>query len=167
MTGDLSFRNVRADDFAALHAMMSDWSVVRQLGGWPWPADPEFTRSRCQPYEGDGFVRAICLQDRLIGTIGVTNGDLGYVLAPAYHGKGIMSRAAHHAVAEAFATTERDHLTGSAWFDNPASYRILRKLGFFHWQTRYIHAKARNRPTLVHHLRLTRADWHRLSSAAQ
>ncbi len=78
-----------------------------------------------------------------------------------------MSRAAFRAVEYAFATTERSHLTGSTWYDNPASYRLLQKLGFQHWQTRYIHAKARNRPTLVYNQRLTRADWQRLRTSAQ
>ena len=164
---ELTYRNVRANDFDALHAMMQDWNVVRQLGGWPWPADPAFARTRSQPYEGEGFVWAICINDQLVGTVGVTKGDLGYVLDAAHHGKGIMSRAAGRAVDHAFATTDRAHLTGSTWHENPASYRVLQKLGFRHWQTRYTHAKARNLPTLVYHQRLTRADWDRLRSAAQ
>lgn len=164
---DLTYRSVQPRDFDALSVMMSDWLVVRQLGGWPWPYDADFTRSRCQPYEGEGFVWAICIADQLVGTVGVTNGDLGYVLAAAHHDKGIMSRAARAAVDHAFETTKRDYLTGSTWYDNAASYRLLQKLGFRHWQTRYTHAKARKMPTLVHHHRLTRADWDRLRSAAQ
>ena len=160
----LSYRDLREDDFAAMHALMSDWSVVRQLGGWPWPSDAAFTRSRCRPYDGDGFVWAICIDDRLVGTLGVTNGDLGYVLSPRHHGSGIMTRACRHAVAHAFATTDRTYLTGSTWWDNPASYAVLAKLGFQHWQTRYTHAKARGLPTLVHHQRLLRSDWDRLRS---
>ncbi|SFS11130.1 GNAT family N-acetyltransferase [Yoonia litorea] len=163
----LTYRDIRDDDFDALHEMMTDWDVVRQLGGWPWPADPDFARSRCRPYEGDGFVWGIALNDRLIGTVGVTNGDMGYVLDPRHHGRGIISKAARDAVAHAFATTDRSHLTGSTWFDNQASYRVLQKLGFRHWQTRYIHAKARGRPTLVFNQRLERADWDRLRSQSQ
>ena len=164
---ELTYRNLRKDDFDALWSMMSHWSVVRQLGGWPWPADRAFTLGRCKPYEGDGFVWAICQDDKLIGTLGITNGDLGYVLDPAYHGKGIIGAAATKAIEHAFASTARKYLTASTWWDNPASYRVLQKLGFVHWQTRYMHAKARNRPTLVQHLRLTRADWDRLRSTPQ
>ncbi|MDX8353561.1 GNAT family N-acetyltransferase [Cognatiyoonia sp. IB215182] len=156
---DLTHRNIRTDDFEDLHAMVSHWSVTRQLGGWPWPADPDFTRSRCKPYEGDGFIWAVCLDDRLIGSIGVTNGDLGYMLNPAHHGQGIMRHAARTAVDHAFQTSERDHLTGSTWYDNPTSARLLERLGFLHWQTAYIRSKARGFPVLVHHRRLTRVDW--------
>ena len=164
---EVTYRDIVQDDYADLHKVVSDWSVVRQLGGWPWPPDPDFTRTRSKPYKGDGFVWAICINDRLCGMIGVTNGDLGYALGTPHHGVGIMSQAARCAVAHAFDTTERDMLTGSTWFDNPVSYRLLQKLGFVHWQTRYIHAKARNRPTLVYNQRLTRTDWDRLRTTAQ
>ena len=163
----LTYRDIRESDFSDLHAIVSHWSVVRQLGGWPWPASEDFTQSRCCPYDGDGFVWAICIDDKLVGSIGVTNGDLGYMLSPACHGHGIMSQAARRAVDQAFATTDRQFLTGSTWHDNPASYRLLQKLGYRHWQTRYIRAKARNMPTLVHNQRLERSDWYRLSSQAQ
>ena len=164
---ELTFRDLAADDFDALHGIALDWSVVRQLGGWPWPADAAFTRSRCRPFDGDGFVWAVCADGVLCGTLGVTRGDLGYMFAPRFHGQGIATRAAGRAITHAFATTERAALTGSTWHDNPASFRVLQKLGFRHWHTCYTHAKARNCPTLVHHHRLTRADWERLRSAAQ
>jgi len=167
MMDNLGYRAMRRDDFDALHEMMSDWGVVRQLGGWPWPADPDLTRSRCQPYDGDGFVWAICVDDRLIGIVGVTRGDLGYALHPSFHGRGIISRASSRAVARAFRSSDRDHLTASTWHDNPTSRHLLAKLGFRHWQTRFLHARARGLPTIVHHHRLTRADRDRLRSTAQ
>lgn len=157
-----TYRNIRPSDFDDLSALASIWSVVRQLGGWKWPPDPVQIRDRSKPYEGDGFVWAICRNDRLIGSIGVTTGDLGYMLHPDYHGQGVMGRAAYSAVTEAFATTGRDHLTGSTWHDNPASAAVLARLGFVHWQTRYVHARARGLPTLVFHRRLTRAAWEAL-----
>jgi len=156
---DLTYRNFRPDDFDDLHAMVSHWSVTRQLGGWPWPPNAEFTRSRSKPYDGDGFIWAICLDDRLIGSVGVTRGDLGYMLHPTHHGQGLMSRATRAAIDHAFQTTERDYLTGSTWEDNATSARLLGKLGFVHWQTCYIHSRARGFPVLVHHRRLTRAAW--------
>ncbi len=162
-----TYRKIRPSDFDDLLALASIWEVVRQLGGWKWPPDPVQIRDRSKPYAGEGFVWAICRDDRLIGSIGVTNGDLGYMLHPDYHGQGIMGRATRKAVAHAFETTDRDHLTGSTWHDNPASERVLARLGFVHWQTVYIHSKARGLPTLVYHRRLTRADWQRLSNQPQ
>ena len=164
---DLSYRDLRPEDVDDVHAMASDWAVVRQLGSWPWPADKAFTLSRCQPYKGDGFVWGICDQDRVIGTLGVTRGTIGYNLHPAYHGQGIMSQVAGDAVAHAFATTSIDQIRGSTWYDNAGSARVLQKLGFVHWQTRFTHAKARNIPTLLHDHRLTRMTWQRLRTGAQ
>ncbi|MEO1640617.1 MAG: GNAT family N-acetyltransferase [Pseudomonadota bacterium] len=164
---ELTYRDLLPDDADQLHAIVSDWAVVRQLGGWPWPADQAFTRSRCKPYDGDGFVWAVCADGTLCGTLGITNGDIGYMYHPAFGGQGIAGRAATAAITHAFATTKRDVLTGSTWWDNPASYRVLQKLGFVHWQTRYVRAKARGLPTPCNELRLTRADWDRLRSTAQ
>lgn len=164
---ELTYRNIRAGDFHDLHAIATQWPVVRQLGGWPWPASASFTRNRSKPYAGEGFVWAICINDRLVGSIGVTGGDLGYMLNPTHHGQGIISRAAQTAVDHAFQTTDRDHLTGSTWYDNPASARVLDKLGFVHWQTCYIRSKARGFPVLVHQRRLTRAIWDRLRTGSQ
>lgn len=163
---NIATRAIRPADFDDLHALVSDWTVVRQLGSWPWPPDPGLTRSRTAPYTGEGFVWAITDCDRLIGTMGITGGDLGYCLLPAYHGRGITSRVAARAVTHAFATSGRDRLTGSVWWDNAGSARVLQKLGFRHWQTRYLRSKARRMPTLVYHMALTRADWQRLSAPA-
>lgn len=164
---NLTYRNIRGGDFAQLMHITSQWSVVRQLGSWPWPADPAFTKSRCKPYTGAGFNWAICLDDKLCGSIGITGGDVGYMLDPAVHGRGIASQAVTAAINHAFDTTERALLTGSTWHDNAASFRVLQKMGFAHWSTRFVHAKARGMPTLVHNHRLTRAAWDRLRTASQ
>ena len=164
---ELTYRSIRTSDFDDLHAIVSYWSVVRQLGSWPWPADADFTRTKCKPFIGEGFVWAICINDRLVGTIGIGPHDLGYMLHPDQHSKGIITKAAQTAVNHAFTTSDRDYLTASTWSDNTGSYRVLQKLGFEHWQTRYMHAKARNRPTLVQHQRLTRDTWDRLRTAPQ
>lgn len=117
--------------------------------------------------QGEGFIWAICEDDQLCGTIAVKNGDLGYMLSPALHGKGIATMAAKRAIDHAFATSDRPHLTASTWYDNPASARVLQKHGFVHWATRYVQAKARGLPTLVHNHRLRRNDWDRLRTTPQ
>ena len=163
---ELTYRGLTSDDAKNVHHIVSQWSVVRQLGAWPWPADLAYTRSRCKPYEGEGFVWAVLADGQLCGTVGITNGDLGYMYDPSFYGRGVASRAASSAIDHALATTNRDLITGSTWYDNPASYRVLQKLGFQHWQTRHIRAKARGRPTLVHHHRLERKVWERLRTTA-
>ena len=163
---ELTYRDVRPADFDDLHKIVSHWSVVRQLGRWPWPPDLAFTRSRSRAYEGDGFVWAVCIQDRLCGTMAVTNGELGYMFAPEVHRKGYATQAARNAIATAFAEYDWPILKASVWHDNPASGAVLRKCGFVHWQTHFTRSPARF-PTLVHKYRLPRATWDRLSTFAQ
>ena len=161
-----TYRTVAPRDFGDLFAIASDWQTVRQLGGWKWPPDAEQIRDRSRAYEGDGFVWAICRDDRLIGTIGIIRGDLGYVLSPAFHRQGIVGRAAREAVALAFERERQETLTASTWHDNPASDRLLRSLGFRHWQTHYTESVARGGQHLLRRYRLTRADWLRLKQPA-
>lgn len=165
--GEITYRPIRANDFEALHAIVSDWSVTRNLGGWPWPADPDFTRSRCKPYVGDGFVVAICDTDTLIGTLGVTNGSIGYQLSPTHQRRGIMQKAATYAVNRGFEELEYDTLTATTWHDNASSHSLLTKLGFAQYQLIYERGAARNYPTLARHYRLPHSRWDSLRNAAQ
>ena len=163
---DLSYRYLEADDFLDLHAIVSHRSVVRQLGRWPWPPQEAFTRGRCKPFDGDGFVWAVYINNHMIGTMAVTNGELGYMFAPETHGKGFATKAARDAIENAFSTFEWPILKASVWEDNPASAAVLRKCGFTHWQTHYTRSPARF-PSLVHQYRLPRATWDRLRTNAQ
>ena len=79
----LTYRAMQAVDAPALHAIVSHWDVTRQLGPkWPWPAEMAFTETRTTPYAGAGFAWGVFLGPDLIGTVAVTEGELGYMLAP-------------------------------------------------------------------------------------
>jgi RimJ/RimL family protein N-acetyltransferase len=164
---ELSYRPLDPADLPAFLTLVSDWEVVRQLGSWPWPPDPDFTASRCKPYEGDGFVWGIFRDGRLIGTVGVTGGVLGYCLEMAQAGQGIATRAARQALAQAFADPSLLQVIADVWADNPASARVLAKCGFVETGRAVTHAKARNAPTLsIAHV-LTRRAWDALRTAAR
>lgn len=148
-----TYRPPREDDYDGMWALATRWDVVRQLGGWRWPPDPAQIRLRCQPYAGDGFVWAICRDDRLIGTVGVIRGDLGYTLHPDHHRQGIMRRACRVAIDQAV-SDGATRITAATWADNDASHALLLGLGFTHWQTHYQKALARGVPTLSRRYRL-------------
>jgi len=164
---DITYRDVQETDLDAIQEVMSHWSVVRQLGGWPWPTTREFCETRARPYEGDGFVWAICKDDRLIGTMAVTGHELGYYLHPDHHGQGIMKSAMQGAVKAGFEVLDRPMLTASTWIDNDGSHALLTKSGFFHFRTEYIRSKARGFPVLVRQYRLARSDWQSLSNGGE
>lgn len=126
----LTYRPMQATDADALHAIVSHFDVTRQLGPkWPWPADPAFTITRAQPFHGPGFVWGIFRDGSLIGTVGVSAGELGYMLAPAAWGQGLATEACRTAIAHAFAQG-LDHIDAGVWSDNLASQHVLTKLGF-------------------------------------
>ncbi|MEO9862396.1 MAG: GNAT family N-acetyltransferase [Yoonia sp.] len=156
---DLTYHDCTPDDFDPMMALASDWDVVRQLGRWKWPADPEQVRFYCKPYEGRGFLWTIKHGAEWAGRIGITGGDIGYTLPRSVHGRGIATQAATYAINHHFATTDDHVITGSTWNDNAASQHVLEKLGFKHWQTCYMRSVARGYPVLVRQNKLTRQDW--------
>lgn len=162
-----TYRDIRESDFDAIHASVQSFDVVRQLGSWPWPPEEAFTRSRARPFRGDGFVWAICREDRYIGSIALTKGELGYVLHPQYHRQGILSRALPVAIREGFEVLDRTSLTAAIWFDNDGSRKLLERHGFTHWMTRYERSRARGLPVITHRYRLMRADWQALSGKGE
>ncbi|CAK9154399.1 unnamed protein product [Ilex paraguariensis] len=85
------------------------------------------------------WLKAICLENRPVGAISVTpnsgidgcRGELGYVLAHQYWGKGIVTRAVKMVASTIF--MERPHLRrleALVDVDNLGSQRVLDKAGF-------------------------------------
>jgi len=164
---NLTYHPLAPEDYDDVLAMVSDWQVTRQLGRWKWPPDPAQVRFFCKPYEGDGFIWTIKEDGVFAGRVGVTGGDLGYTLPASAQGRGIATAAARYAITQAFDLLDLNVITGGTWEDNPASTHILQKLGFQHWQTRYVRSVARGFPVPVFFHRLTRPDWDRLNAPTQ
>jgi len=107
----LSYRDLQPFDAKALHALVSDFAVVRQLGSFPWPADPAFTATRAVPFEGAGFAWGVFLAGALIGTVAVTKAELGYMIAPAHRRQGFAMEACQFALTHAFDILPLDDIT--------------------------------------------------------
>ncbi len=152
----LTYRSWQATDFAALHALNSDWEVVRQLGSWPWPPEPDFTASRATPWLGRGFAWAVLLEGRIIGGVSVTDGIIGYSCARSQWRRGLGHEAAATAIASAFSDPDLPEITASVWADNAASLGLLGKLGFAEVSRTVEMSKARKVETDLVHLALRR-----------
>ncbi len=135
----LTYRNLMPHDAPALHKIVSQWDVVRQLGSWPWPADYDQTLARAVPYAGEGLVWGIFLHGALIGTLGITKGNLGYFIDPAHQRRGY----AREAIAHAMAQSGLAQIEAEVWEDNPASLALLHSLGFAETGRREQLSKAR------------------------
>ncbi len=82
--------------------------------------------------------RAIVSEGAAVGGISVTRGrdvyrrsaEIGYWLAPAYWGRGIMTEAVRRICAYTFAETDIVRIYAEVFSPNTASQRVLEKCGF-------------------------------------
>ena len=131
-----------SEDAPALFAAIADEAIVRNLAQAPWPyslADAEAFLLRER-----GARDAACLiflrgpgAPRLIGGIGfgpmpdsVGVREFGYWIARPYWGLGFATEAGRALLASARDTLRLKRLDAGHFVDNPASGRVLAKLGF-------------------------------------
>jgi [ribosomal protein S5]-alanine N-acetyltransferase len=120
--------------------IQADWHVTRMLRLVPFPPEIEeirhwFGGHQREWDDGRAYRFAVMLDERMIGlvdidTIAERRGTLGYWLDRAAWGRGYAFEAAHAVIG--FATDELPLIELKAGHaeDNPASGRILAKLGF-------------------------------------
>ena len=128
------------EDAPALFDAVADERVVRNLAQAPWPyrfedAEAFLMRER-RPTDASCliFLRTQAAP-RLIGGIGIARledggHELGYWLARPYWGLGFATEAGRALVANARDSLRLKRLVSGHFVDNPASGRVLRKLGF-------------------------------------
>ncbi|MFL6750459.1 MAG: GNAT family N-acetyltransferase [Sphingomicrobium sp.] len=128
-----------AEDAAALARAIADEQVVRNLATAPWPYSIEdaeaFLASPRDPVmpsflisertDGDPIIVGACgLGRRPSGAV-----ELGYWIGRAHWGKGFATEAGR-ALIDIARTLKLPRLEASHFLDNPASGRVLEKLGF-------------------------------------
>ncbi len=128
-----------AEDAPALAAAIADETIVRNLATAPWP----YGRRDAEAFLAaprDPVLPSLLLFERsggapqLVGSCGLGRRpsgavEMGYWIARAHWGRGLATEAstALIAIARALGLTRLD---GSHFLDNPASGRVLEKLGF-------------------------------------
>lgn len=159
-TKRLTLRVPSLDYLDDTHTLVSDYEVVKGTASWPHPADREFTASRCLVIDSaGGFGGPIFLGDELIGLMGVRNGELGYMFSQKHWGQGYATEMAASVIAHCFACYDWDQISADYWQSNPASGRVLEKLGFKKIGTSKQFCKAQNRDVASIELVLSRSDW--------
>ena len=127
------------DDASALAAAIANEAIVLNLSKVPWPYDVR----DAEAYLGRERVASeadmlIFLRTRgaprLIGGIGLVAEDgetiMGYWIVPSCWGLGFATEAGRAVVAMAQDSLRIERITGRHFIDNPASGRVLAKLGF-------------------------------------
>ena len=151
-TARLTLRPFWPEEAGVLAAAIGHEAVARNLSPVPWPySTANASAFLASDLEPDEAVFAITAHETgepvLIGCIGLHRGwnahELGYWLTPDAWGRGYATEAGHAVVAIA-----RDSLrlrrVHSNWFiDNPASGRVLSKLGFRETGRTRVHSRAR------------------------
>lgn len=130
-TARLLLRPARAADLAALHAIFSDPQTMRY---WDRPAHDDIAPTRAfldhfvRPDPARRFESILELDGVCIGKAGVWNcPEVGFILARAHWGRGLMREALQAILPLAFAAFPA--LTAGADPRNRASCRLLERLG--------------------------------------
>lgn len=128
-----------AEDAPALARAIADEAIVRNLATAPWSYGEaeavEFLSKRRDPVLPSFLLcRRTAAESELIGAAGLGRApsggvELGYWIARRHWGRGYATEAARQLI-EIAATLRLSRLEASHFLDNPASGRVLEKLGF-------------------------------------
>jgi [ribosomal protein S5]-alanine N-acetyltransferase len=120
---------------------LSDRDVVRQTGSVPHPykradADAFIAGGSTSAASGRGWTFSIVFEQQVAGTVSLVRVDdvleLGYWIDRAFWGRGLATEAAGRVLDWARQTLHEDSFIAGHFADNPASARVLIKLGFRH-----------------------------------
>ncbi|PVB60716.1 GNAT family N-acetyltransferase [Labrenzia sp. 011] len=137
-TGRLELRPVASGDLDAITEQIGEFAVARMLSVVPHP----YTLQDAQGWFEQSWVRqadgarnlAIDNGSGLIGVVSVgrpsETPNFGYWLGKAFWGRGYMSEAGRAALGWLFTATETQTVVSGALDENPASLKVLSKLGF-------------------------------------
>jgi len=127
-------------DAPALFAAIADEGIVRNLASAPWPYAREnaesFLNTERRPSEAAMLIfRRTEGAPELAGSVGFgrrPDGELefGYWIARRFWGRGYATEAGRAAIAMARDSLRLKRLSSGHFLDNPASGRVLEKLGF-------------------------------------
>jgi RimJ/RimL family protein N-acetyltransferase len=160
LTPRLVLRPKDLDDAEPIHAMVSDWEVVRWTASWPWPPGWAFTDERMRDNQPDeGLIASILRDGEVIGMASVVGAELGYMLVPNAWGQGFATEACAALLDLSFATTNWLAIQADVFVGNDASLRVLGKLGFVQVGDSVSHCRALGRDAPGIELSLSRPDW--------
>ena len=141
-TERLILRKIKGDDIEDMYEYSCNARVTEFLTWSPHP-DKTYTleyisylQSRYR--SGDFYDWAVVLKDsgKMIGTCGFTRFDyvnnsaeIGYVLNPSYHGKGIATEAVNKVLEFGFERLSLNRIEGRYMVENTASRRVMEKCG--------------------------------------
>jgi [ribosomal protein S5]-alanine N-acetyltransferase len=174
-TGRLILRPPELSDLPHMVPLVSDFEVSKNLGRVAHPYTQEharefYARAEAQRASGTDFNFAITRKDdrAYLGGCGLHLKDgtfeMGYWLGKPYWGMGYATEAAKKLAGFAFHDLKATRLV-AAWFhDNPASGRVLAKLGYEHYGSEPRDCLARGHQVYCHNVELRREKFGRVAA---
>ncbi len=156
-------------DAADIFEYARDPRVGPAAGWWPHKSMEEtleFIRGYQNPRDCAIVEKAT---GKVIGTGGLVEGhkdwlpgaddEIGYVLNPAYWGRGLIPEAMAEVIRYAFAELDLDHIWCGYFDGNERSRRVGEKLGFVPYRSVWLQVPQLKERRLEHYTLLTRKDW--------
>jgi [ribosomal protein S5]-alanine N-acetyltransferase len=135
-TDRLELRLPELSDAARIALLAGDYEVASMTGTIPHPYSEQLAAEWiASALAGEeGVVFAILNSGALVGCTGYRGfgerAEIGYWIGKPYWGRGYASEAVKALIAHAFESDDFAYLTAGHFVDNPASERVIRKLGF-------------------------------------
>ena len=169
-TTRLVLRQLTTDDLPDVATLAGDWGIASMTARIPYPYTLADARQWLDGLEEGEVVRAIAtpVDGRLLGLTGYLpsrdgrRAEIGYWIGRPYWGNGYATEAASALIAFGFTSAGFEALTCCHFSDNPASRRVIEKLGFKATGNCSCWSEARRIQSPAEQYELTRRDWRQL-----
>lgn len=146
----VALRTLTADDAPHIATLAGDWDVARMTDRIPYPYRERDALTWIDGLPDNERVFAIDLDGRLVGMCGVMlhpegDAEIGYWIGRPWWGQGFATEAAALLIKYCFRDLKLSGITSGHYIDNPASQRVIEKLGFQKIGARYSWCQARRR----------------------
>jgi RimJ/RimL family protein N-acetyltransferase len=134
-TKRLNLRDLAESDAERIAEFAGDWDIARMTARIPFPYSVPLAHQWMRELEPGEFVRTIDFDGELIGAVGYLpcedgSAEIGYWIGKPWWGRGFATEAAGALVRYCFTKGGYSRLTCCHFVDNPASARVIVKLGF-------------------------------------
>jgi RimJ/RimL family protein N-acetyltransferase len=131
----LTYRPIEARDASRIAALAGDWDIARMTARIPHPYSLIDADLWIASIGDDEFVRGVERDGELIGAVGYiarddAQAEIGYWIGRPWWGNGYATEAARTLMSHCFDDVGFKRLTCGHFYDNPASARVIAKLGF-------------------------------------
>lgn len=170
LTSRLLLRPLTEADAGMVAQLAGEWQVASKTGRIPYPYElamaVDFIRSQQDALDRE-VIFAVCRQADgvLLGCVGASfdadSAELGYWFGQAYWGQGYATEAAQALVHYVLSLPNIRQMTSSHLLTNPASGRVLVKLGFTESERATVNWRNEGLVELVKYLYRTAAGFQR------